>query len=156
MTDFASRPLVVRPVAGTDFDRWLPLWDGYNAFYGRAGATALAPEITRTTWQRFFDPNEPVHAMVADDGELLGLAHYLFHRSTTSIALTCYLQDLFTAPSARGRGVARKLVAAVCDAARREGSSRVYWQTHETNATARALYDKIAERSGFIVYRILL
>jgi GNAT superfamily N-acetyltransferase len=149
--------LLVRDVTTADYARWLPLWDGYNAFYGRSGPTALPPTITQTTWQRFLDPNEPVHALVADeDGALLGLAHYLFHRSTTSIALTCYLQDLFTIESARGRGVARRLVDAVCAAARRGGAQRVYWQTHETNATARALYDTIAERSGFIVYRIAL
>ena len=147
----------IRPVELADFPRWLPLWDGYNAFYGRHGATALSPDVTATTWQRFHDPAEPVHAVVADAaGELLGLAHYLFHRSTISIAPTCYLQDLFTAEAARGRGVARQLVDRVCEAARAAGSSRVYWQTHETNATARALYDRIAERSGFIVYRIAL
>jgi GNAT superfamily N-acetyltransferase len=147
----------IRSVELADFARWLPLWTGYNTFYGRHGATALAPEITRVTWQRFHDPAEPVHAMVADEGrDLLGLAHYLFHRSTISIAPTCYLQDLFTAEAARGRGVARQLVDRVCEAARAAGSARVYWQTHETNATARALYDRIAERSGFIVYRIAL
>src|ERR1700750_2979437 len=91
-----SSELSVRFVTRQDYDRWLPLWDGYNAFYGRAGATALAPEITRTTWRRFFDAGEPVHALVAEaDGILLGLTHYLFHRSTNAIAPTCYLQDLF-------------------------------------------------------------
>jgi GNAT superfamily N-acetyltransferase len=147
----------VRPVELVDFPRWLPLWDGYNAFYGRHGATALSPAITQATWHRFFDPGEPVRAVVADDGrDLIGIAHYLFHRSTISIAPTCYLQDLFTSEAARGRGVASRLVERVCEAARHVGSARVYWQTHETNATARALYDKIAERSGFIVYRIAL
>jgi hypothetical protein len=78
---------VIRFVARHDYDRWLPLWDGYNAFYGRSGATALDPEITRMTWARFFDAYEPVHALVAESGDrLLGLAHYLFHRSTTAIA----------------------------------------------------------------------
>ena len=79
--------LVIRPVAQADFDPWKALWDGYNAFYGRSGPTALAPEITRTTWARFFDPYEPVHALVAErDGILLGLAHFLFHRSTIQLA----------------------------------------------------------------------
>lgn len=157
MVGAMSTSFRVRPVELADHPRWLPLWDGYNAFYGRHGATALSPAITQTTWQRFFDPGEPVHAVVADDGhDLIGIAHYLFHRSTISIAPTCYLQDLFTAEAARGLGVARQLVDRVCEAARQVGSSRVYWQTHETNATARALYDKIAERSGFLVYRIAL
>ena len=146
--------LTIRAVSPEDYDKWLPLWDGYNAFYGRSGPTALAPEITRTTWQRFFDESEPVHALVAErDGRLLGLTHYLFHRSTLSIELTCYLNDLFTSEAARGRGVGRALIHAVYDRARQAGASRVYWLTHETNATARLLYDKVADDTGFIVYR---
>jgi GNAT superfamily N-acetyltransferase len=147
-------PLTIRAVTRQDYDQWLPLWDGYNAFYGRSGVTALAPEITHMTWQRFFDAYEPVHALVADkDGELLGLTHYLFHRSTTAIEPSCYLQDLFTAETARGQGVAPALIYAVYERAKATGSPRVYWQTHETNLIAQRLYDKVAERSGFIVYR---
>jgi GNAT superfamily N-acetyltransferase len=146
--------VVVRNVARADHDAWLSLWDGYNAFYGRADATALPAEVTAMTWSRFFDAYEPVHALVAEaDGELLGLAHYLLHRSTIRIEPSCYLQDLFTVPAARGRGVGRTLIEAVYDRARAAGCSRVYWQTHESNATAMALYDTLAERSGFVVYR---
>ena len=148
--------LIIRAVRPDDFEQWLPLWDGYNAFYGRSGPTALAPEITRVTWQRFFNDSEPVHALVAEqDGRLLGLVHYLFHRSTTLIELNCYLQDLFTSEAARGKGVGRALIHAVYDRARAAGGSRVYWLTHETNATARLLYDKVADDTGFIVYRKL-
>ena len=149
--------LTIRPVAREDYEQWLPLWDGYNAFYGRAGDTALAPEITRTTWARFFDDNEPVYALVAEaDGTLLGLTHYLFHRSTTLIQPVCYLQDLFTTEASRGRGVGRALIEGVYERARAADSPRVYWQTHETNQVAMALYNKVAERSGFLVYRKLL
>lgn len=151
-----SQPFAVRAIRKTDFASWLPLWDGYNAFYRRAGATALPMAVTQTTWQRFFDAYEPVHALVAErDGELLGLAHYLFHRSTIQLEPSCYLQDLFTAPSARGMGVGRTLIEAVYQVAAEAGCPRVYWQTHETNATAMQLYDKLAEKSGFIVYRHL-
>jgi GNAT superfamily N-acetyltransferase len=144
----------IRFVAREDFSRWLPLWQGYNKFYGRFGATALPDEITRTTWARFFDAYEPVHAMVAEhEGELLGLVHYLFHRTTLSIAPTCYLHDLFTVESARGKGIGRKLIEAVYEQAKLAGAARVYWLTHETNSTAMQLYDKIADRSGFVVYR---
>lgn len=105
---------------------------------------------------RFFDAYEPVHAIVAEDGgRLLGLAHYLFHRSTTAIAPSCYLQDLFTDVPARGKGVGRALIASVYERARQAGAPRVYWQTHETNTAAMQLYDKVAERSGFLVYRKL-
>lgn len=133
---------------------WQPLWDGYNAFYGRAGETALPDAVTETTWARFFDATEPVHALVAEGeaGQLLGLVHYLYHRSTTRIELTCYLQDLFTTPEARGRGVGRALIEAVYAATREAGIKRVYWQTHTTNAAGRALYDKVAQHLGFIVY----
>ena len=144
----------VRPLQPFDRAAWQPLWDGYNAFYGRAGGTALPSDVTETTWARFFDANEPVHALVAEDerGQLLGLVHYLYHRSTTRIELTCYLQDLFTTPEARGRGVGRTLIEGVYAAARDASIKRVYWQTHTTNAAGRALYDKVAQHLGFIVY----
>lgn len=152
-----TTPITVRAIQPGDRRAWAPLWDGYNEFYGRAGPTALDPVVTETTWGRFFDPAEPVFAFVAEaeseaGSELVGLVHHLFHRSTTQIAPTCYLQDLFTRQDARGLGVGAALIEAVCAAARAEGCARVYWQTHETNAVARALYDRIAERSGFIVY----
>jgi len=145
---------VIRDVTERDFHAWKPLWDGYNAFYGRSGATELPDDITLSTWSRFLDPAEPVHALVAEsEGQLLGLTHYLFHRSTISVVDSCYLQDIFTVPQARGMGVGRALIEAVYAKAREAGASRVYWQTHETNATAMKLYDNLAEKSGFIVYR---
>ncbi|HEV7556300.1 MAG TPA: GNAT family N-acetyltransferase [Kofleriaceae bacterium] len=143
--------MTTRPVAVADRERWLELWAGYNAFYERPN---FSPEITDVLWARLFDPGEPVHGLVAEQGgRVVGLTHYLFHRSTTMIAHACYLQDLFTDASVRGRGVGRALIEAVYAAAREAGSTRVYWQTHETNATAMKLYDQIAERSGFLVYR---
>jgi GNAT superfamily N-acetyltransferase len=151
-----SGGLSIRFITPKDFDQWLPLWDGYNAFYGRSGQSSLPLEFTRMTWSRFFDAYEPVHALVAEsDGQLLGLTHYLFHRSTISIAPVCYLQDLFTSEAARGKGVGRALINGVYEQAKLAGANRVYWQTHETNHTAMQLYDKVAERSGFLVYRKL-
>jgi GNAT superfamily N-acetyltransferase len=149
-----QQTLIVRAALPGDFDAWLTLWDGYNAFYGRHGATALPLEVTRTTWQRFFDAYEPVHCLVAErGGQLVGLAHYLFHRSTIQVAPTCYLQDLFTSDAARGSGVGRALIEALYQRARAANCGRVYWLTHETNQVAMRLYDRIAGRSGFIVYR---
>ena len=83
---------------------------------------------------------------------MLGITHYLFHRSTTRIELTCYLQDLFTDDRERGRGVGRSLIEGVLGAARAAGIERVYWHTHETNTPGRLLYDKVAKHHGFIVY----
>ncbi len=149
-----TEPVRVRAVQRADFPQWQPLWDGYNAFYGRAGETALPPNVTQMTWARFFDVNEPMHALVAEaSGGLVGLAHFLYHRSTIQIPPTCYLADLFTAITVRGQGVGRALIEAVYAQARAAGSPRVYWQTHETNAVAMRLYDQVAERSGFVVYR---
>jgi GNAT superfamily N-acetyltransferase len=149
-----TAPIHVRPVTRDDFDNWLPLWDAYNAFYGRSGETALPREITDLTWSRFFDGYEPMHALVAEnDGKLLGLVHYLFHRHTTMAGPICYLQDLYTVEAARGKGVGRALINAVYERAKAANSQRVYWQTHETNHTAMRLYDDVADRSGFVVYR---
>src|SRR5712675_1700174 len=151
-----TESILIRPVVREDFPNWRVLWDGYNAFYGREGPTALPLQITQMTWGRFFDAYEPVHALVAEEsGALLGLVHYIFHRSTIQIEPTCYLQDLFTSEAARGKGIGRALIEAVYEQTKRAGSSRVYWQTHETNHTAMQLYDKVADRSGFVVYRKL-
>jgi GNAT superfamily N-acetyltransferase len=142
--------LLIRPVVDADYAEWLPLWTGYNTFYRRT----LPEAVTLVTWARFLDPAEPLHALVAEaDGRLLGLVHYLFHRATAMVENTCYLADLFTNEAARGKGVGRKLIEAVYTAARDAGCSRVYWQTHETNAVAQVLYNTIADRSGFIIYR---
>lgn len=143
-------PLIIRSAVPDDFGQWLPLWEGYNTFYQRK----VPLEVTRMTWSRFFDAYEPMHAVVAErSGRLLGLVHYLFHRNTAMLAPTCYLQDLFTAAEARGQGAGRALIEAVYDRAQAAGSPRVYWMTQESNVTARRLYDKVAERSGFIQYR---
>ena len=141
----------VRAIGRTDREAWAPLWGAYLAFY-RAAESA---EVTNATWARIFDPLEPVHALVADrSGELIGLTHYVFQRSTWLINSQCYLQDLYVSEAARGAGVGRALIAAVANAAKEAGAARVFWNTHETNAVARRLYDAVAERTGFIQYRI--
>jgi GNAT superfamily N-acetyltransferase len=148
-----NEKLYVRDLRQDDFAKWKPLWDGYNAFYGRKEETALPENITTMTWARFFDGYEPIHALVAErEGQLLGLVHYLFHRSTTVLNSNCYLQDLFTVEAARGKGVGRALIEEVYRRAKAAGCPKVYWQTQQTNETAMKLYDKIAAKSGFIVY----
>ncbi|GHE48797.1 N-acetyltransferase [Camelimonas fluminis] len=139
-----------RPVAARDEARWRALWAGYLAFY----QTTLPDEVTDLTWRRLLDAAEPVHCLVAEaGGEILGIVNYVFHRATWTASSYCYLEDLFTAPEARGRGAGRALIEAVYAAARAAGATRVYWLTHESNATARQLYDAVAENAGFIQYR---
>ncbi|MGM9482937.1 GNAT family N-acetyltransferase [Roseateles sp. NT4] len=145
--------VLIRPIDREDYAGWRPLWDDYNAFYGRIGETALAEGVTAATWERFFDPERPVWALVAcHEGQVVGLVHYLFHPSTNRLRDVCYLHDLFTAQSFRGQGIGRELISAVYDAARVAGSSRVYWHTQISNASGRALYDKVAQHKEFIVY----
>jgi GNAT superfamily N-acetyltransferase len=146
-------PITVRPVTPDDYNAWRPLWDEYNAFYERVGPTALPEEVTDATWRRFFDASEPVHCVVAErEGKVVGLCHYIFHRSTSRLARVCYLQDLFTAPDYRGHGIGRALITAVYGLAQEAGSHRVYWLTHSTNTPGRTLYDKVARNLGFIQY----
>jgi GNAT superfamily N-acetyltransferase len=144
--------VTIRPLRADERADWEPLWKGYQAFY-----KVIIPDQTTTmTWARLHDPAEPMHALGAYvDGRLCGIVHYLFHRSCWTIGDYCYLQDLFVAEGARSRGLGRALITAVEERARAEGASRVYWLTHESNAGARALYDRLAERSGFIQYRKL-
>lgn len=144
----------VRAARPADFAAWLPLWEGYNAFYERRGPTAVSAEQTRLTWDRFFDAYEPMECLVAEaGGTLVGFTHLILHRNTTMRGPICYLQDLFAAPEQRGAGVGRALIEAVYARARALGCPRVYWQTQETNLVAQRLYDRIARKSGFIVYR---
>jgi GNAT superfamily N-acetyltransferase len=140
----------VRAARREDFAQWQPLWDGYTRFYKREPDAKL----TAIAWQRFFDPYEPMFVLAAElDGKIVGIVHYLFHRSTSMIEPVCYLQDLFTADGLRGKGVGRALIEAVYMRAKEAGATRVYWMTHETNATAMTLYDKVAMKSGFLQYR---
>jgi GNAT superfamily N-acetyltransferase len=144
--------IVIRPFTASDRPAWEPLWQGYLAFY----ESSLGREVTDTTWARLVDPSEPMHGLAAvADGEIVGIVHYLYHRSTWTIGNYCYLQDLFTSEKARNRGAGRALIEAVYGRAKADGASRVYWLTHETNTAAQALYDKVAARSGFIQYRKL-
>ena len=140
----------VRPARPGDREAWEPLWRAYLTFY----EASLASNVTDATWRRFFDPLEPLGALVAErSGRLIGFAHYLLHRSTWAPVCYCYLEDLFVEPLARGSGAGRGLIAAVEAAAREAGASRLYWMTHETNQTAQQLYNQVAERPGFVQYR---
>ncbi|QFR34356.1 N-acetyltransferase [Ancylobacter sp. TS-1] len=144
----------IRALTPPDHAHWLPLWRAYLTFY----EASLPDEVTATTWGRLLDPAEPVHGALAFDGEgrAVGLVHWIFHRSTWAVGEVCYLNDLYVDPGQRGGGFGRALIAHVAADARAQGAAKVYWLTHETNATAQRLYNAVAERTGFIQYRKVL
>ncbi|WP_442581048.1 N-acetyltransferase family protein [Mesorhizobium sp. ASY16-5R] len=145
--------IVVRPLQQSDHAEWRRLWTAYLTFY----ETTLSDEVYALTWRRLFEAGEfePKGLLALLDGKPVGLTHYLFHRSCWAKADNCYLQDLFADPDVRGKGVGAALIAAVREAAAKKGVTNVYWMTHETNATARKLYDRVARRTGFIEYDLL-
>jgi GNAT superfamily N-acetyltransferase len=147
-----SGDIAIRPLRLDESADWEPLWKGYLDFY----KTSVPQQTYDTTWARLHDPNEPMWLLGATvEGKLLGIVHYLYHRSCWTVGDYCYLQDLFVAEGARNLGLGRALIEAVYREAHAAGASRVYWLTHETNTAARALYDTLADRPGFIQYRKL-
>jgi len=140
----------IRPVTSEDHAAWLPLWKAYLTFYN----TELADNVSESTWKRFLDPSETTNAALAwKGGKAVGMVHYIYHRSNWSIENSCYLQDLLVTPEQRGTGLGRKLIEFVYADAKAAGACKVHWLTHETNATAIQLYERIAERPGFIQFR---
>lgn len=142
--------MIIRDLAAADRAQWAPLWAGYLEFY----QSTLAPEVTDATFARLIDPASNLFGMVAEeDGALIGVVQCVLHDHGWFQAQVCYLEDLFVTPAARGKGVGRALIEAVYARADAMGYARVYWLTHETNTSARALYDQVATRTGFIQYR---
>lgn len=139
----------IRPLRSSDRQAWGALWEGYLHFYRQH----LAPEITEATFTRLVDQASQPHGLVAErDGKLVGFVHYTFHPTTWSQRDSCYLEDLFVDPAARGGGIARNLIQAVYAAADEAQAATVYWLTQEFNSEARALYDTLARRTSFIRY----
>lgn len=143
--------LIIRPLEASDEAEWRRLWKAYLAFY----ETELPDHIYRLTWKRLLSglPHEYAGLMAVREGKPVGLAHYLFHRSCWLENNACYLQDLYADPDVRGAGIGRALIEAVYAKAQAEGSREVYWMTQEFNSTARRLYDRIAEKTPFIIYQ---
>lgn len=139
----------IRPLRLADRAQWQKLWEGYLRFYRQR----LPDAVTAATFTRLVDERQQPHGLVATcDGELVGFAHYLFHRSTWAVQEICYLEDLFVNPATRGQGVGRALIHAVYAAADGAQAASVYWMTQEFNADGRALYDTLARRTSFIRY----
>ncbi len=148
-----KQDIIIRPLGTDDHSSWLPLWRGYQAFY-QADIPAAVSDVT---WQRLLTPEEPMGGALAWAGTTaVGMVHHIRHRSCWTVGDYYYLQDLFVASAMRGTGTGRKLIEYVYETAKRDGCARVHWLTHETNTDAMKLYDRIAERSGFVQYRHVL
>lgn len=140
----------LRKIVEQDYEGWLQLWHGYQEFY----KVNLSPEFSQLTFSRLLNENEEMGCFVIEqEQELIGLVHYIFHRSTWTEGNYCYLQDLFVKKDSRSKGLGKQLVEAVYTEAEKQNCSRVYWLTHETNYQARILYDQLADNTGFIQYR---
>ena len=144
--------VAIRTIEARDQARWRELWDGYTRFYEREPSEP----ITRHTWARITDPASPVHAIVAArvDSKVIGIANYIIHENTWTLTPICYLQDLFVDPAERAAGVGRQLIDWLLAESKRQGWSRLYWNTKEDNYRARGLYDKYTPHSGFLRYVI--
>ncbi len=145
-------PATNRPLEQADHAEWRRLWTAYLAFY----KTSAPEEVYATTWKRLFTEGEyePKGFIALVDGRPVGLVHYMYQRTCWTVANNCYLQDLFADPEIRGKGVGRAMIEAVGQAAAKDGITNVYWLTHETNVTARRLYDRVAKFMGFIKYTL--
>ncbi|AYH03863.1 GNAT family N-acetyltransferase [Pectobacterium parmentieri] len=148
-----DREIMINSVEPEDYDQWLPYWESYQAFYN----VQLTDDVTKTTWDRFFKAEIPVHCAIARKGaHIIGFAHFVFHDSTWGVNPYCYLEDLFVAPTARGKCVGKKLIEYVREKAQEKHCDRLYWHTQETNKTAQRLYNWVAEKPGIIEYRMPL
>lgn len=155
MLNTSINTVQVVPLVAAHKPAWLDLWSQYNSFYGRRGETALSPEVIDTTWKRLLDPAIPIAGLVAvREGELVGLSHAVFHYNLIQLSQTCYMQDLFTSPNARGGGVARALISGLATLCQARDVTDIYWHTQTENAAARRLYDRIGRDTNFIVYRM--
>ncbi len=142
--------ITIRPIRETDRKAWSRLWTDYLAFY----ETAVSPEVYETAFTRLLgnDCHDFAGFLAEFDGRPVGLVHYLFHRHMWKIENVCYLQDLYADPDVRGKGIGRKLIEAVFQAADQAGCPSVYWLTQDFNLEARKLYDRIGTLTPFIRY----
>jgi GNAT superfamily N-acetyltransferase len=140
----------VRPLRREDEAAWRRLWTAYLAFYG----AALPEAVYAASFARLVDPaGADYRGLLAwRDGAPVGLAHVVFHRHGWQVEDVCYLQDLYVDADVRGSGAGRALIEAVYALADANGTPSVYWLTQESNAEARALYDRIGRVTPFIKY----
>ena len=140
----------IRSLREDDEPQWRRLWTDYLAFYD----SRVDEEVYRTYFARLLgdDPRDFSGLIALVDGQPRGLAHYLFHRHGWTVRDTCYLQDLYVDPEARGTGLGRALIQKVYDAADTHGAASTYWLTQDFNHTARQLYDRIGRLTPFIKY----
>ena len=145
--------ILLRALKPTYKPQWLELLAGYLTFYEHE----LSPEQIELSWQRLLNSSDGLNALVAEQaGQLVGLAHYFWTPSTWQQNQDLYLEDLFVSPTLRGQGVGKKIIEELIRICKDAGGSKVHWQTHHTNETAIALYEKLGKQSEFIVFETKL
>jgi GNAT superfamily N-acetyltransferase len=144
--------ITIHPLTTTDFNDWEPLWQAYLVFY----ESSVSDDITQNAFACMTEGRQNTGGFLARDaaGKAVGMVNWLDHRTNWALGDSCYLQDLYVSEGGRGLGTGQKLIEAVADGARARGCNRVYWQTHQSNETAMKLYDKVAKKSGFLVYHL--
>ncbi len=152
MASVASPPVLIRPLEPGDEAAWRALWAGYLAFYRKA----LAPDVTEATWRRLLDPTvtHMIGRAAVLDTAVVGFVQAVIHANTWSLTPVCYLEDLYVDAGVRGRGVGRALIEALAEEGRSAGWLRIYWRTAADNATAQALYDRLARRTAWVTYEL--
>jgi GNAT superfamily N-acetyltransferase len=133
--------LAIARVGADDLPDLLPLMRGYCDFYEANPSDEALLDLARAL---IADPvHEGLQLIARDEGDAVGFATLYWLWSTTRAARIGLMNDLFTAPAARGRGVGEALIRACLDEVRARGAALLQWQTALDNHTAQALYDRV-------------
>jgi GNAT superfamily N-acetyltransferase len=150
---FPEHAMTIETVTEATFELVLPLIAAYQRFYEAPPDEAR----NRAHFGRFLHNHSGGVQFIAraDDGRPLGFATLYFPFSSLSAGAYCLLNDLYTVPEARGRGVGRALIGHCARYAGELGFTRISWQTAQTNATAQRLYDSLpTTRTAWFTYTL--
>ena len=144
----------VRKIEPADRNGWEKLYYGYAEFY----QVPMNTQILDTVWAWIHDDTNPFFGLIAVDeqGQALGMMHCRQMPSPLRGAQVGFLDDLFVSPAARGQGVVEMLYAALNELGREQGWPFIRWITAEDNARARAVYDKLSDKTHWVTYQMAI